>query len=132
MREEREATKADRAEMEAKLERQRSEMDARLDAKDAKIEELTAPREAISAQQIEVLTARLEGLHAAQLLSDDELFAAEDCVADFLEAKASFDVVTLNVVNASRAAGKAHKLVVLSEGVPKDAMFARQLRRKFV
>ena len=76
--------------------------------------------------------ARLEGLHAAQLLSDDELFAAEDCVADFLEAKASFDVVTLNVVNASRAAGKAHKLVVLSEGVPKDAMFARQLRRKFV
>ena len=132
MREEREATKADRAEMEAKLERQRSEMDARLDAKDAKIEELTAPREAISAQQIDALTARLEGLHAAQLLSDDELFAVEDCVADFLEAKASFDVVTLNVVNASRAVGKAHRLVVLSEGVPKDAMFARQLRRKFV
>ena len=132
MREEREATKADRAEMEAKLERQRSEMDARLDAKDAKIEELTAPREAISAQQIGALTARLEGLHAAQLLSDDELFAVEDCVADFLEAKASFDVVTLNVVNASRAVGKAHRLVVLSEGVPKDAMFARQLRRKFV
>ena len=143
MREEREEAKADRAEMEAKLERQRSDMEtkleqqrtqmeARLDAKDAKIEQLVAPQEAVSAEQVSALTARLAALHAAQALSDDELFAVEDCIADFLEAKGSFDLVTMDVVNASRAMGKVHKLVLLSEGLPDDAMLARQLRRKFV
>ena len=38
----------------------------------------------------------------------------------------------MDVVNASRAMGKVHKLVLLSEGLPDDAMLARQLRRKFV
>ena len=99
---------------------------------DVVVAQLTAPQEAVSAEQIGALTARLETLHAARLLSDDELFAAEDCVADFLEVKGSVGVVTMDVVHANRAAGKAHKLVVLSEGVAKDAMFARQLRRKFV
>ena len=129
MREERDAAKADRAEMEEKMEaklgQQRAEMEAT-------VAQLTAPQEAVSAEQIDALTARLEALHAARLLSDDELFAAEDCVADFLEVKGSVGVVTMDVVYANRAAGKAHKLVVLSEGVAKDAMFARQLRRKFV
>ena len=77
-------------------------------------------------------TARLVALRATQILSDDELFAIEDCVADFIEAKGSFDVVTMDVVTASRSMGKVHKLVLLSEGLPDDAMFARQLRRKFV
>ena len=36
------------------------------------------------------------------------------------------------LVNSNRAVGKAHKLVVLSAGVASDAMFARQVRRKFV
>ena len=136
MREEREEAKADRAEMEAKLERQRSDMETKLEQQrtemEAKIEQLTAPREAVSAEQVSALTARLAALHAAQALSDDELFAVEDCIADFLEAKGSFDLVTMDVVNASRAMGKVHKLVLLSEGLPDDAMLARQLRRKFV
>ncbi len=34
-------------------------------------------------------------------------------------------------VNALRAVGKVQKLVALSAGMPTDAMFARQLRRKF-
>ena len=71
-------------------------------------------------------------LHAAQLISDDELFAVEDCVADFHEAKATFEVATLEIAGANRAVGKVHKLVLLSEGVAKDPMLARQLRRKFV
>ena len=96
------------------------------------IEELKAPQEAISAQQVEALTARLQALHAAQMLSDDELFAVEDCVADFVEARAACEVVTLEIVAANRAVGKAHKLVALSEAMPGDGMFARQLRRKFV
>ena len=47
------------------------------------------------------------------------------------EATAGFDVVTMEVVNASDAARKAHKLVTLSEKMPADAAFARQARRKF-
>ena len=38
----------------------------------------------------------------------------------------------MEMVNANRAVSKAHKLVALSEGMPKGATFARQLRRKFV
>ena len=109
------------AKMEAKIEEQRQQMQA-----------LMAPQEAISTAQIDALNARLEGLHAARLLTDEELFAVEDCVADFLEAKGSFPVVTVDLVNSNSAVGKAHKLVVLSAGVASDAMFARQVRRKFV
>ena len=96
------------------------------------MEKRLAPKEVISAEQVDAVTARLEALHAAQLLSDDELFALEDCVADFIEAQASYDVVTMEAVNANCAIGKVHKLVALGEGMPRDAMFARQLRRKFV
>ena len=67
------------------------------------------------------------------LLSDEELFAMEDCVADFLEARAACDVVTAEIVHANaEVMGKLHKLVALSEGLAHDSMFARQLRRKFV
>ena len=48
------------------------------------------------------------------------------------EAKATFEVATLEIAGANRAVGKVHKLVLLSEGVAKDPMLARQLRRKFV
>ena len=113
------------AKMETRMEEQRQQMQEQ-------IQELKAPQEAISAQQVEALTARLEAMHAAKMLSDDELFAVEDCVADFVEARASCEVVTMETVNTNRAVGKAHKLVALAEAMPGDAMFARQLRRKFV
>ena len=93
--------------------------------------QLMAPQEAISDQQIEALTARLQAAHAAKLLSDSELFSAEDCVADFLEVKASVGVVTLEILNAYPVAGKMQKLVVLSGGIADDAMWSRQVRRKF-
>ena len=83
------------------------------------------------AAQVEALTARLEALHAAQLLSDDEMFGLEDTIADFVEARASFGVVTMETVHTNRVVGKMHKLIAVSEGMPKDAMLARQLRRKF-
>ena len=41
-------------------------------------------------------------------------------------------IVTTETVNALRAVGKVQKLVALSAGMPRDAMFARQLRRKFL
>ena len=117
------------------MEEQRQQMQEQrqqIEEQRQQIEELKAPQEAISAQQVETLTARLEAMHAAKMLSDDELFAVEDCVADFVEARASCEVVTMETVNTNRAVGKAHKLVALAEAMPGDAMFARQLRRKFV
>jgi len=93
--------------------------------------ELT-PKPVVTDAQLEALQTRLEALHASQLISDDELFVLEDHVTDFFEAKAMFEVVTMEVANANSAVGKVHKLVVLSEGVARDPTFARQLRRKFV
>ena len=122
------ARKETEAKMEARMEEQRQQMQEQRQ----QIEELKAPQEAISAQQVEALNTRLQALHAAQMLSDDELFALEDCVADFLEAKASYGVLTLEAVHAHRALSKVHKLLALGEGMADDAMFARQLRRKFV
>ena len=118
----------EREHMEAKLEEQRQETTKlRLE-----MEKRLAPKEVISAEQIDAVTARLEALHAAQLLSDEELFALEDCMADFIEAKGTVEVVTADTVNTVRAVGRMHKLISLSEGMPRDAMFARQLRRKLI
>ena len=77
--------------------------------------------------QLEALQTRLEALHASQLISDDELFVLEDCIADFFEVKRSFDVVTLEIASTNHAVGKMHLLVLLTEGVERDAPFARQL-----
>ena len=127
-----ERTEQTRHETEAKMETRMEEQRQQLQEQRQQIEELKAPQEAICAQQVEALTVRLEAMHAAKMLSDDELFAVEDCVADFAEARATCEVVTLEIVAANRAVGKAHKLVALSETMPGDGMFARQLRRKFV
>ena len=97
----------------------------------AEQEEKKQEKTAVSDAQATALQSRLEALHAAKLLSDDELYALEDCVADFVEATAGF-VVTMEIVHTSDAAGKLHKLVTLSEKMPADAAFARQARRKFV
>ena len=68
--------RSDRVAMEAKMEEQRqeakadrAEMEARLDAK---IAELAAPAPAaISDEQVARIQTRLEGLHAAKLLTDE-------------------------------------------------------------
>ena len=105
---------------------------------DEKIEKLreemkpAPPREAISQGQLAALQTRLEALHAAQLLTDDELYALEDMVADYLDLKASVGIVSLDVMQASENTERLLKLVVLSEGLGADAALARQARRKFV
>ena len=124
----------EREHMEAKLEEQRQETEKqRQETAQLRLEmeKRLAPKEVISAEQVDAVTARLEALHAAQLLSDEELFALEDCMPDFIEARAAVDVVTMETVNTVRAVGKMHKLVSLSEGLG-DPALARQLRRKFV
>ena len=97
-------------------------------------EDLTpkAPVAAITEAQLEALQSRLEALHAAKLLDEVTLFALEDCLADFIDATAACGIVTAEVVSFSDAATNVQKMVALSERLPKDAMFARQVRRKFV
>ena len=118
------------------LERQRAAMQA-MESKMLQLTALTAPHAVVSTQQVVGVARRLQALHAAKLLSDRELHAVEDVVADFMEAKASFDVlgravgraVSAEVASSHRAIAKAHTLMLLSE--LDDAMFARQCRRKF-
>ena len=93
--------------------------------------ELTA-QEAVTTEQLEALQTRIEAVHAAQLLSEEERFALEDQLADFVELKASRALITREMSMHLPAVGTVSKLVALSEGMANDAVFARQARRKFV
>ena len=118
-----------RDETQAKQDELRQEMQQQ----QARLREELQPTEAVSEGQLASLQARLDRLHAAELLGDEEVYALEDCVADFVEARAAYDVVTAEIVHANvEVMGKLHKLVALSEGLAQDAAFARQARRKFV
>jgi len=142
--------KADMAAKDAKMEQQRMEMEARLEqqhvaelaraeqakvATDAKVELLEQQammrsfQQVVSDAQLDALQTRLEALHTAQLLSDEELFSLEDSVADFIEYRSSLDPP---VAELGASAKLVKKLVGISEGMPKDGTLARQLRRKFV
>ena len=113
----------DRMRQEAKAEKEelRQEMQ--------KMHEELKPAPAISEQQLTALQARLEALHAAKLLGDDELYALEDMVADCAELG---HLVTKEMLVSIPATAKLYKLVCLSDNMPGDAAFARQARRKFV
>ena len=93
---------------------------------------LSAPSGLISDSQLAELQARLGGLHHAKLVSDDDFGCLEDCVADGIEAMADHAALTREAVQSNPAMSRLHKLIVLSEKMPQDGMFARQARRKFV
>ena len=138
---------AERDEMEAKMETRLAQARAEMEAKaradmDALREEMT-PREqqpAISDEELIALQARLEALHAAELLAEAELFAVEDLVADFVDLQAavpdggvlSQEAIYSAVGGSCAPAVKLHKLVRLSNKMGSDAAFARQVKRKFV
>jgi len=121
-------------------------MEARLDAKDAQMEQqrkemmeqqLSAPPPAITQAQLTALQTRIEGLHAAKQLQDDELYALEDLIADFVELGMSVPghTVTREMIYAlpdEDAACKLDKLIGLSAAIVGDAAFARQAKRKFL
>ena len=121
-----------RADMKAEKEEMLAQAKADTEASLHKLRQELTPREVVTDAQVKALQTRLEALHAAQLISDDELFVLEDAVADFFESKRSFDVATLEIASTNHAVGKMHLLVLLTEGVERDAPFARQLRRKFM
>ena len=140
MKEQREEAKAERADMEARLINQRQAMEAELEAKDVRMAQLAAPpTEAISDAQITTLQARVESLHAAKLLADEELYALEDLVADYVELAASMPSAAITEAmiycspgNTFDVASKLHKLMRVSATMPNDVAFARQARRKYL
>ena len=73
-----------------------------------------------------------QSMHAAKLLSDDELCALEDLLADYFGLLACVEMVTMEMTSTSETAEKVRKLVVLSEQMASDRPFARQCKRRFV
>ena len=116
------------AKQEATLAAQEAKQEAKLAAQEAKL----TPREAITTEQLETLQLRLERMHEAGLLLDTALEALEDCIADYVEVRATLGVVTVQTVCANEAALLVHKLIALGEALPADKTFARQCCRKFV
>ena len=119
--------------MEAKMERQQAALKAELTL------QLTVPppAPAITDEQLAALQVRIEGLHVTKLLTDEELFALEDLVADYMELTVSVTdgIITKGMIYAMptvAAASKLDKLVNLSTAMVGDAAFARQARRKFL
>ena len=80
--------------------------------------------EAISDEQLAALQARLQSLHTARLLTDDELYSIEDTIADCVEVRSTAPVT-------APAVGQVLKMLSLSESIAVDGSLAGQLRRKF-
>jgi hypothetical protein len=78
--------------------------------------------------QVAELQARLESLRAAKILSDEELYALEDVIADDVEV--ALEGGAKGGVEPTQ--GAVPRMVALSGRMVSDAAFGRQLRRKFV
>lgn len=114
--------------LEAKLEAQRREAQAEVERHRQEIEQLCKPRlarDAISDEQLEEVQSRLETLHEARLLTDEELESLEDMVVDCIE-------VLPQALVTERGVEKVIKMILITQKVANDKTLARQLRRKFV
>jgi vacuolar-type H+-ATPase subunit I/STV1 len=154
LREERETAErrsdCQRHDMETKLDQQRHDMETKLDEQrretqqvrhemeterdeqrqetcKQQVREVASAMSCVSEAQMELLQTRLDALHQAKLLSDDEIGALEDCIADYIDCRSSLNPAAAEI---GVAAEKVKKMVGLSEGMGKDGMLARQLRRK--
>jgi hypothetical protein len=119
LREELSHMKEERQITQAKMEALHQEQHAKIEQVEAKHRaEINRLREAASkADQIRdllELQSRLETLHAAKLLVDEELYAVEDIIAEEDDAD-----------------GRVAALITLSGKMAGDGAFARQLRRKY-
>ena len=129
------------AEQRAHAEAQRQDYESKLRERDAKLRDCEARLRDCEAKleaqaktcatddQLERLQERFDALHQAKLLTDDEIFALEDKLTDFIECRSS---VTVSPGEMGAAAESVRKLVGICEAVSKDGMLARQLRRKFL
>ena len=130
----RQEAKAEKEEQEAKAAADKAELRREMQQQMDKMREELKPAEAISEQRLAALQARIDALHQAKLLGDDELYALEDLVADYVELESSMGGValTLETIHANENASKLLKLVGLSEHIAADSAFSRQARRKYV
>ena len=138
--------KAERAELEDRLEAQRRETEAaRMQESEAKLEaqrqeteakleiqrrEAQAKLEAQKVREVSSLQVRLEALHSAKLLTDEEMFALEDSIADSFGDQDHDDEDGGS--SRTMACEKVARLVTLSGRIASNASFARQVRRKYV
>ena len=124
-----------KSEHKAEMQQQKAEHKAEMEKLRAELTPAPA-KELISSEQLAAIQSRLEKLHAAQLLSDEEFFALEDLCADHVQAQASTTAVLCRDLVCSSAAygatAKLAQLVGVSGALASDAGFARQARRKFV
>ena len=95
--------------------------------------EIKRMRDADGASKIAALQMRLEALHAAELLKEDELFSIEDKLADVIGTSSPFGEAEGRGTDdgVARHREEVAEMVLLSEGIASDKMLARQLRRKF-
>ena len=96
LREERETAERQRHEMETKLDEQRTKLDEqRQETCKQQVREvqlasaMSCVSEAQLGLQLGLLQTRLDALHQAKLLSDDEIGALEDCIADYIDCRSS-------------------------------------------
>ena len=148
MESERQETKAKLEQQEAKIEQQRQEMEAKMEhhrqeterqrqenatLREQQREEIEQLREqakpqlardTVSEEQLGALQLRLEVLHEARLLTDEELNSLEDAVVDCIE-------LLPTAFATERGVDKVIKMILVSERVGNDKTLARQLKRKF-
>ena len=118
---ERDESRKEREEWKARLDQQREESEAQRRALEGEMASKMEQQAAVQTErQLPALQSRLESLHAANLLTDEELYRLEDIIADSLEDE-----------QAGGGGAQVTKLVVLSGRMAGDAALARQLRRKF-
>jgi septal ring factor EnvC (AmiA/AmiB activator) len=130
MREERQHMEAKMEQQQQELKHERAAMEAKLKKQCLEIEQLREQakpelaRDTISEQQLQALQARLEALHEARLLTEEELDSLEDTIVDCIE------VLPTAFATGNAAVEKVLKMVLVSEKVASDRTLARQLKRK--
>ena len=117
-----------RRELRDEAQAKQDELRQELQQQQARLREELQPAEAVSEGQLASLQARLDRLHAAELLGDEEVYALEDCIADFIDCASA----TVAPAESAAVADKVSRLVGLSQGISNDTAFARQAKRKFV
>ena len=122
---------AQRQDYEAKLDMQRQAYEKQLDAlRQGSEAKLDAQRQdantCVLDAKLHGLQERFDALHQAKLLSDDEMFALEDKLADFIKCRSSVMAAPGDI---DAAAESVRMLVGMCERLLKDGMLARQLRR---
>ena len=120
---------------------EKAESQATMAAKLSEIEDMTRERlqpvikEVLPVESLAALQVRLESLHTAGLLADEELFSLQDAIADHLEARSASGgcaVITASMLGGNPTAAAVHKMLTLSKGFSSDSALARQLKRKCV